>query len=170
VNSLISIDLSLGILGLSGCTTIQAIALPSQLISQLNGESMTDLPRQLINTEWVLESAGMGVVDRGQTTLHFGETGRISGKGGCNRYGGTARLGPASAAVANEVRFTVSGVVSTKMMCINPAVMDQETRYFQMLQSAERLRLEGDYLLIYSKGTAAPLRFTRVTSDPSNNP
>ncbi|HEY9642925.1 MAG TPA: META domain-containing protein [Coleofasciculaceae cyanobacterium] len=131
---------------------------------------MTHLsPEQLTNTEWVLEDlAGTGVVDHLQTTLRFESPGRISGKGGCNRYTAAVQLEPASES-AGEICLTVSGVASTKMMCV-PAAMDQETRYFQAIQTAQRLKLEGAYLLVYSEGTEAPLRFTQLTTAPLKSP
>jgi heat shock protein HslJ len=48
------------------------------------------------------------------------------------------------------------------MACV-PAAMDQEARYLKALEGAERMALDGPYLLVYSKGLDKPLRFTRKT-------
>jgi heat shock protein HslJ len=47
-------------------------------------------------------------------------------------------------------------------MACPEAVMNQETKYLQALQSAERFEWKDPYLLIYCKGLEKPLRFTRM--------
>lgn len=37
----------------------------------------------------------------------------------------------------------------------------QETKYLKALQGAERFAFDGPALLVYSRGTDRPLRFTR---------
>jgi heat shock protein HslJ len=43
------------------------------------------------------------------------------------------------------------------------AVMNQETKYMNALQTAEHFEWKDPYLLIYCKGFEKPLRFTRMT-------
>jgi hypothetical protein len=43
------------------------------------------------------------------------------------------------------------------------AVMNQEMKYLNALQAAERFEWNNPYLLIYCKGFEKPLRFTRMT-------
>jgi heat shock protein HslJ len=43
------------------------------------------------------------------------------------------------------------------------AVMNQEMKYLNALQAAERFEWNDPYLLIYCKGFEKPLRFTRMT-------
>jgi uncharacterized membrane protein len=50
-------------------------------------------------------------------------------------------------------------------MACEQAVMEQEGKYLEALQQAERFRIEGDTLLVYARGLEQPLRFTRA--DPS---
>ena len=144
-------------------TTSQATAFPASSIVQMTDTSTTQpLSDRLINTEWLLEDlAGAGVIDNLQTTLRFDETSRISGYGGCNRYRATAQL-VADAGQEIEMGFTVGAVASTRMMC-PPAAMNQEARYFQALEKSQRIRLEGSFLLVYSEGSDAPLRFTQLS-------
>jgi heat shock protein HslJ len=44
-------------------------------------------------------------------------------------------------------------------MACAAAVMNQEAKYLEALQGAERFTREGSTLRIYSKGLDAPLRF-----------
>ncbi|MBI4784448.1 MAG: META domain-containing protein [Oscillatoriophycideae cyanobacterium NC_groundwater_1537_Pr4_S-0.65um_50_18] len=145
-------------------TASQAPAFPALSIAQMTDTPITQpLSDRLVNTEWLLEDlAGAGVIDNLQTTLRFDETHRISGYGGCNRYRATAQL-TAQAEQEIEMGFTVDAVASTRMLC-TPAAMNQEARYFQALEKAERIRLEGSFLLVYSEGSEAPLRFTQLTT------
>ena len=104
---------------------------------------------------WLLEDlAGTGVIDNARATLEFREPGRASGRGSCNQFSGPVTV------TGSAISF--GPLVATRMACAE-AVMNQETRYFKALQDAERYALEGPYLLIYVKGTAQPLRFTRET-------
>jgi heat shock protein HslJ len=50
------------------------------------------------------------------------------------------------------------------MACLSEATMTQEAAYLKALESAERYTIDGSSLLIYSKGTARPLRFTRTSA------
>jgi heat shock protein HslJ len=108
----------------------------------------------LLGSEWLLEDlGGSGVIDRMQATLTFPEAGKVAGNGSCNRFfgpaeisGGTIKLGP---------------LASSRMACPE-AVMNQETKYLDALQAAERFEWKDPYLLIYCKDFEKPLRFTRM--------
>ncbi|MBW4582697.1 MAG: META domain-containing protein [Tildeniella nuda ZEHNDER 1965/U140] len=142
--------------GFAALATSQPVAWQAGSIAQSGASINQPTPSDLLNTEWLLEDlGGSGVIDNLQTTLSFDSGDRLSGQGGCNRYNAPVKL------VGN--RLTVSAIASTKKLC-PPAVMNQENRYFQALQNAQRFRLEGSYLLIDSQGLEAPLRFTRLTT------
>jgi heat shock protein HslJ len=108
----------------------------------------------LLGSEWLLEDlAGGGVTDNIQATLTFPEAEKTAGNGSCNRFfgpaeisGGAIKLGP---------------LASSRMSCPE-AVMNQETKYLNALQGAERFEWKDPYLLIYCKGFEKPLRFTRM--------
>jgi heat shock protein HslJ len=53
-------------------------------------------------------------------------------------------------------------------MACPEAVMNQETKYLQALQAAERFEWNDPYLLIYSKEMEKPLRFTRKPAPPAS--
>lgn len=105
-------------------------------------------------TQWLLEDlAGRGVLDRLQSTLVFAETGRVSGRAGCNDFSGPIRWGVA--------QITIGPLVVTRKAC-GPAVSDQETRYLEALAGAQGLRIDGPYLLIDTTVAGKPLKFTRM--------
>jgi heat shock protein HslJ len=125
-------------------------------IAQADASIQQLAPSQLVRSEWRLKDLGdSGVINNLQTTLRFDSRDRISGQGGCNRY-----TAPVKLAVG---RLTVSAIASTKKLC-SPAVMNQENRYFQALQNAERVSSEGPYLLVYSQNLNVSLRFTHLTT------
>ncbi len=43
--------------------------------------------------------------------------------------------------------------------------MNQESKYLEALQAAERFEWKDPYLLIYCKGFEKPLRFTRMATE-----
>jgi heat shock protein HslJ len=113
----------------------------------------TPAPAPLTGSSWLLEDlGGKGVIDNAQSTIAFAEGGKVSGRGGCNRYFGTVEVS------GEKLHFGPMG--STKMAC-PPALMDQEDRFLKALQDAERYKMDGAFLLIYCKGLEKPLRFTR---------
>lgn len=89
----------------------------------------------------------------GRPTLRFSaDSARASGSGGCNSYGGTAAI--------NGPSLQVSRVISTKRACIEPALNEQETRFFRALESVDRYAIAGDTLQLFH-GTDVALRFVR---------
>ena len=105
-------------------------------------------------TDWVLEEInGSVMVDRVQSTIRFQGTDRIVGWGGCNRYFANIRSG--------RKFIKVGPIGSTRRIC-PPVVMDQERRFFDALQKARSIRMEGDYLVIDSEETEKPLKFSRL--------
>jgi heat shock protein HslJ len=105
-------------------------------------------------TQWLLEDlAGRGVLDRLQSTLRFAETGRVSGRAGCNDFSGPIRWGGA--------QITIGPLMVTRKAC-SPAVSDQEARYLDALAGAQRVRSDGPYLLIDTAVAGKSLRFSRM--------
>lgn len=111
---------------------------------------------QLADTQWLLEDlGGTGAIALPQKlTLRFIGTDRIAGQGGCNLFSGQSQI--------NGDQFAVSALVSTKRACIEPRAQEQENRYFRALETAQRISFSEPYLLIYSEGSDAPLRFSRL--------
>ena len=106
----------------------------------------------LAGTTWWAETiTGRPVIDSAASTITFEADGRVSGRAGCNRYFGTSTI------AGEQLSFGAMG--ATRMACA-PALMDQETRFFQALGSAEHWTIDEDgLLLIYSAGADQPSRF-----------
>jgi heat shock protein HslJ len=107
---------------------------------------------ELTGTTWLAETImGRPVIDFAASTVTFDADGRVHGNGGCNRYFGTSMIAGA------QLSFGPLG--ATKMACPE-ALMDQETRFFQALASAERWSFdEHGLLLVHSAGADQPSRF-----------
>ena len=118
----------------AGCTTADEPAMP-----------------QLAGTTWRAETImGRPVIDASASTITFEADGRVHGGGGCNRYFGSSTV--------DGERLAFGQLGSTRMACPQ-ALMDQEARFFQALQSAERWTIdEQGLLLIYSSGAEEPSR------------
>ncbi len=111
-------------------------------------------PLSLSGTDWLLEDlGGRGVIDNVQATLSFPESGRVAGNGSCNRIFGPAEI--------SGDKIKLGPLASSRMACPE-AVMNQEMKYMEALQSAERFEWKEPYLLVYCKGSDKPLRFTRM--------
>jgi heat shock protein HslJ len=89
---------------------------------------------------WAAEAINRkDVVDGTHVTLKI-EGNRVSGKAGCNGYGGPAEI--------EGERITFGALFSTKMACMGNGVMEQEQRYLNMLQSVTRGEIRGDGALV----------------------
>ncbi len=83
---------------------------------------------------WRLASLGGKDVPASiNTTLEIAADGKVSGRGGCNGFGGTATI------QGRVIRF--SRMVSTMMAC-EPDKMTQEQRFFKTLERVHRWSLE----------------------------
>jgi heat shock protein HslJ len=116
------------------------------------GCSTADEPATPLAGSWRAETIiGRPVIDDSTSTVNFEADGRVHGRGGCNRYFGSSTI------EGDQMSFGPLG--STKMACAE-ALMDQETRFFQALESAERWTIDDQgLLLIYSAGAEEPSRF-----------
>jgi len=66
----------------------------------------------------------------------FDEEGRVSGSSGCNRYAGSATY--------SDGMVRIGAVAGTRMMCSDPQVMAQESRFLGLLSQVGPYRLETD--------------------------
>jgi len=125
-------------------------------------ESANKIPFNLTGTQWLLEDlGGAGVIDNIQSTLTFPEAGKTAGNGSCNRFFGPAEI------IGSAIKLGPLG--STRMAC-PMAVMNQEAKYIDALQAAERFEWKAPYLLIYCKGFEKPLRFRRMKTPKPATP
>ena len=112
-------------------------------------------PSALAGTHWVLTSFKQGGVEQPplagtQLTLQF-DNGTVSGKAGCNSFGGTY--------VVTGQTLTISDLNQTLMAC-DPPIGQQEERYTTALLKAQSFVLQGQTLTItHPDGT---LHFTRA--------
>lgn len=122
------------------------------------GCSSTPPAQPLPGTTWLAEDLnGRGVLDRVLTTVTFERDSMVVGSSGCNRYSAAAELDGAS------LRF--GQAAATRRAC-PPAVMDQEQRFFTVLEETRRYRREGSKLWLLD-GQGRPLaRLTKLTEVP----
>lgn len=99
-----------------------------------------------------IEIAGQAPARGVASTLEITAEGGVSGRGGCNRYSGTARIGPATIAFGP--------LRSTMMACDGPG-MGQERRFHAALSRAAAWRIEGDRLVLVDAAGQTVLRLGR---------
>jgi heat shock protein HslJ len=71
-------------------------------------------------------------------TAVFGEDGSLTGSAGCNNY--------MTAYTLDGENITIQPPASTRMMCPDEGVMDQESAYLMMLPQAATYSIQGDQL------------------------
>ncbi len=100
----------------------------------------------LAGTSWTVTSynngkqAVVGVLADTALTMLFGDSGQISGAGGCNNYSGSYKSDGVSS-------IEIGPLMSTMMACADPeGVMDQETAFLAALQAATVYTINGSTL------------------------
>jgi heat shock protein HslJ len=101
---------------------------------------------KLAGGEWVLDGGGSK-----PAVLRF-EAGRVSGTGGCNRFGGSYE--------SSGEALSFSPLAATRMAC-EPEVMQAEQNFFAMLDRVRAMTLDGDTLDLRDASGTTLARFTR---------
>lgn len=91
-------------------------------------------------------------------TLEFGAEGQVAGWAGCNRY--TTRY---TEGKGGAIQFEPPA--STRKLCPQPGVMEQEQQFLRALESAAAVRVEGDRLELRRADEALALTAYRAGSD-----
>ena len=103
--------------------------------------------QQLVGKEWIVEDiAGRGVIDDARASLRFGQDGRLSGSGSCNRI--------IAAFAVNGSKLNISKAGLTRMAC-PPAVMDQERRLVDVLNAVQSYQVDPTGALVLTSSTGA---------------
>jgi putative lipoprotein len=109
----------------------------------------------IFDRDWVAEAIdGAAAHDKARPTLRIGKDGKVSGRGGCNGFFGSAKVD------GQKVAFGQIG--STEMAC-EQAVMDQEHSFHQALERAASFRIEQGKLLMADKDGKDILRFAAAS-------
>jgi heat shock protein HslJ/uncharacterized lipoprotein YbaY len=125
---------------------VVALEFDDRVLSGCGGEAI-DL---LAGREWVVEDLdGGGIIDRSRVTLEFdAESGRVHGRGSCNRYNAGFSL------TGEGISF--SGAAATMMACPE-ALMNQEQKFFRILEGVNRFDIDATGALVLS-GTAGTMK------------
>jgi len=101
-------------------------------------------PATLLNGEWLIEQiGGKAIVAKTQPTMHFGDDGKISGNGSCNRYFGPYAL--------TGEGLKISDLASSMMACEQP-LMDQEAVLLRGLRETTRFDINANGNLVLHGG------------------
>lgn len=107
------------------------------------GEAGEDAPSGIFDVEWVVEAIdGQPAADGVKSTLQIAADGQVSGRGGCNGYGGGATV------EGEKISF---GDMRATLMACGQAAMDQEGRFFAALKGVEAFRIEDGRLVLAGK-------------------
>jgi heat shock protein HslJ len=80
-----------------------------------------------------------------EVTAEFAADGELSGSAGCNSYGGGYETEGSS--------ISIGALRATKMACVDPGVMEQETNFLTALPQATEFQIEaGELVLLNGTG------------------
>lgn len=115
--------------------------IPTLCLALLWVAACNSTPDVLRNTRWTpVKIGGLPVLDGSRATLEFAPDERVSGNGGCNRYGGSAKF--------DDYSLQFGALAATRMACLDAGAMDQEDRLFAAFEATHSFRKEGDELVL----------------------
>lgn len=124
------------------------LTLASILIISLLSGACSNCRSERQDILWKLKSYGSSdnpqtLVENTDITAQFDSDGmRVTGSSGCNSYFADYSFD------SSKCELEISAIGSTKKACLEPGVMQQEQKYFSLLQKAESLEVTGDELRI----------------------
>ena len=106
--------------------------------------------------EWRIAYIGeRPVIEDSPATISFEQDGRFGGNASCNRYFGSYTLQDSSLKIGEHMG-------STRMMCAEQVLMEQEDLFFETLPMAATVHNEDGQLVIRNKDGKQVLRATRI--------
>lgn len=112
-----------------------ALALLAGCAAMSEGKAAPALQGTSWNTMGINIDGGMtGLYAGSKVTLNFVADGTLSGSAGCNNFTGRYE------AAGDQVKFPAA-FASTRMMCVDPAVMRQEQAFLKALSSSASARV-----------------------------
>ena len=113
----------------------------------------TTSPAQIIGTaEWHLTQLNGTAITTPIVTLQLTDA-TISGKGFCNSYHGPLTIN------GNTIKF--DSIASTRRMCVEDGVMQQEQAYFAALTATTHVALSGTQLHLLDASNTVVLVFEK---------
>jgi heat shock protein HslJ len=112
------------------------------LLVLLSACSVLPAADSLEGTSWKLYAISKHrPIEGSNITIVFAD-GQVSGRGGCNQYGGEYQI--------NGSMLTIDKLYMTEMACISPVgIMDQETTFLKHLGNTQRFEIVDGQLQIY---------------------
>ncbi len=138
----------------SGCRAPQSTAPATTPVAQAPPAQTVSSP---VGTSWLAaDIGGRAVAGQVQSTLVFESETRVVGSTGCNRYFAGLQLSGTTLRLAN--------IGSTRMACVLPAAMEQETRFLAGLEAARAYGLDSNtnQLWLLGEDGSELARFTRM--------
>lgn len=120
-----------------------------------NAMDSADQPLNVIG-EWRIAYIGeRPVIENSPATISFEQDGRFGGNASCNRYFGSYTLQDSSLKIGEHMG-------STRMMCAEQVLMEQEDFLFEMLPMAVTVHNDDGQLVLRDKDGKQILKAARV--------
>jgi heat shock protein HslJ len=121
-------------------SAVLAVAVTLAGTALADGVALAEGEPSLVGPIWVAEDIGRrGVIDDVQSHVAFTAEGQAQGSSGCNNFRGAYAL--------RGETLEIGPLASTKKAC-PPAIMDQETRFFEALAQTRSYRFENGLLYL----------------------
>ena len=104
-----------------------------------------------VRGSWTAVSSSPQALVTGSTMTISFDGSRVTGSAGCNGYGSR------SARVSNGT-LIMGETASSAMACVGPGLMEQEERFYAMLNARPQIQVDGDTLVLTGEAMAVTFR------------
>jgi heat shock protein HslJ len=111
-----------------------------EVVGKTAVSNTNDTNQSLVGNIWVLQTTSQPILPETTITIEFNTDGQVNGSAGCNSYFGSYSL--------NSDSLITSPIGSTEMWC--EGLMEQESAFLQMLQTATGLTVTENSLTIHT--------------------
>lgn len=114
----------------------------------------------LTGSEWrITQMGGTAIISGREPVLEFRSDGQVGGSGGCNSFFG--RYEQAGS------KLTVTGLGSTRMMCLGDGIMEQERAFLDLLGGVTELTFRPDPAGALTVTSESGVSFTGTPATPA---
>jgi heat shock protein HslJ len=150
---------------------IVVLAACAPLPAQIPTAGVTNVPTEtpgipvtgtdLDHTQWMLVNFNDGgtetpIITGTNVTLEFQGNGQAGGSGGCNTFGAQYD--------AENGTISIRQIISTEMACVPEGITEQEQKFLDALQSADRYELTNNTLRLWYANGQNSMTFSNATT------
>jgi putative lipoprotein len=136
-----------------GSSAFSLAVLLAALLSTLSQAQAAPTP-ELVGSNWrPVQIGALTIPEDPRALLRFNEDGKLTGRGGCNRFFGTFKT--------SGTDINLGPIGSTRMACREP-IMQRENAFFAALENTASFKIDAGSLQLFDAAGSELARFVQA--------